>query len=125
MFITTHISTILIVTGAITALPILQFFFPVQVLKLLNKFDIKDDAGLFFARHWGLLAFCIGVLLMYAAWHPELRTPIMLLAALEKAGIVGLVALHWQRPYAKGLIGAAVFDSICVVLYGAYLLRVA
>src|SRR4051812_42904936 len=107
MFISAHISTILIVTGVVTMLPIFQFFFPAQVLKLVNKLDIKDEAGLFFARHWGLLAFCIGALLVYAAWHPELRVPVMLLAAAEKAGIVALVALHRGRPYAKGLIGAA------------------
>lgn len=119
--ISSHIETVLVVTGTITALPLLQFFFPAPVLRLLNKFRIDDEASLFFARHWGMLAFCIGGLLVYAAWHPEVRAPIMLTATLEKAATVGLVAMHWKRPYAKGLYGTALFDLICVLLYGAYL----
>lgn len=121
MFITDHISTILTVTGIVTGLPLLQFFFPAQVIKLLNKLEINDEAGLFFARHWGLLAFCIGALLVYAAGHPEARTPIMLAAMIEKGGIIALAVWHRHRPYAQGLRGAALFDFLCILLYGAYL----
>ena len=52
-----NISLILIVTGAVTMLPILQFLFPAQILKALNKIEIRDEVGVFFARHWGILAF--------------------------------------------------------------------
>lgn len=125
MFITDHISIILMVTGAVTVLPIFQFFFPVQILKILNKLEIHDEAGLFFARHWGILAFSLGALLIYAATHAEARAAIMLFALIEKAGMVALVALHWNRPYTKGLRLAAAFDLICVVLYGVYLTGIA
>jgi hypothetical protein len=49
--VTSNISTILFVTGLVTMLPLLQFLFPAAFLKLLNKIEIKDEAGLFFARH--------------------------------------------------------------------------
>jgi len=121
MFITNHISSILTVTGIITALPIFQFFFPAQVLKNFNKLEIHDEAGLFYARHWGLLAFCIGALLVYAAGHPEARAPIMLFAMIEKMGMVALGVIHRNRPYTQGLRVAVIFDSICLLLYGTYL----
>jgi hypothetical protein len=125
MFIAEHISIILMVTGVLTGLPILQFFFPVQMLKYLNRLTINDEVGLFYARHWGLLAFCIGALLVYAATHPEIRAPIMLFAALEKWGMVALAVMHWKRPYTQGLRLAALFDLICMLLYGAYLANLA
>jgi len=123
MFIADHISLILTITGIVTGLVVLQFFFPKPVLRLLSKLTIEDEAGLFFARHWGLLAFVIGGLLVYAADHAEARTPIMLAAAVEKAGLVALVLLQWNKPFTKGLRLAAVFDGICVSVYAAYLLR--
>ncbi len=121
MIIADHISAILTVTGVVTAAVVLQFFFPVQVLRLLSKVSLHDEAGLFFARHWGLLAFVMGALLVYAADHPEARAPVMLAAAVEKAGLVGLVILHGGRPYTRGLRLAAVFDGVCVLIYGVYL----
>ena len=68
-----NISLILIVTGAVTMLPILQFLFPAQILKALNKIEIRDEVGVFFARHWGILAFVMGGLMFYAGSHPEAR----------------------------------------------------
>ncbi len=121
MLITDHIGAILIVTGIITTLPLLQFFFPVQVLKHLNRLEIHDEAGLFYARHWGLLACSIGVLLIYAASHPEARAPIMLSAMLEKMGIVALGILHRNRPYMQGMRIAVIFDALCSLLYAIYL----
>ena len=121
MLIADHIAPILTVTGIVTGLVVLQFFFPQKVLKLLSKIEMRDEAGIFFARHWGLLAFSMGGLLVYAADHPELRAPVMLFAAIEKAGLVGFVILHAKRPYTQGLRLAAVFDGLCVLMYAAYL----
>lgn len=121
MFIADHIAGILTVTGIITASPILQFFFPRQMLKHLSKLEIHDEAGLFYARHWGLLAFSIGALLIYAASHPEVRGAVMLFAIIEKMGLIAFGVIHRNRPYMQGMRIAVVFDSICVLLYASYL----
>ncbi len=125
MIIADHISAILTVTGVVTAAVVLQYFFPVQVLRLLSKISLQDEAGLFFARHWGLLAFAMGALLVYASYHAEARNAIMLAAAVEKAGLVALVILHGGKPYTRGLRLAAIFDGACVLIYGVYLLGLA
>jgi hypothetical protein len=125
MPISDHISAILYVTGVITSLAVVQYFFPVKFLKLLNQIEIHDEAGLLFARHWGLLAFSLGALLIYAADHPQARTAIMLFALIEKIGLVALIAIHNKRPYTRGLRLTALFDSICSVLYAFYLAGVA
>jgi hypothetical protein len=125
MPISDHISVILYVTGAITSLVVVQYFFPAKVLKLLNQIEIHDEAGLLFARHWGLLAFSLGALLIYAADHPQARAAIMLFALIEKAGLVALIAIHSKRSYTRGLRLTALFDSICCVLYASYLTGIA
>ena len=117
-----HISSILLVTGIVTALPIVQFFAPAPALRLLFKLELRDEGGLFFARHWALLAAAMGGLLIYAAGHPEVRAPIVLAAMLEKAGLVGCIAAGWKQPHTRAMRVTFVFDLACAALYGAWLL---
>ncbi|HEX2685438.1 MAG TPA: hypothetical protein VHN14_02410 [Kofleriaceae bacterium] len=116
-----HFTAILWVTGGFTATPVLQFFAPRQVLAMLYRIELTDEAGVFFARHWGLLAASCGGLLLFAAAHPEVRTAVVTAALVEKAGIVVAFALARRRPFARGLRLVAAFDAACVVLYAAWL----
>ena len=117
-----HFAAVLWVTGAITTVPVLQFFAPKQVLALMYRIELTDEPGLFLARHWGLLAACFGGLLMFAAAHPEVRSAVVAAALVEKAGIVVAFVLVRHRPFAKGLRLAAAFDTACVVLYAMWLI---
>ena len=116
-----YFAHILYVTGVITMLPVLQFLAPTAVLQL-SALQVGDAAGLFHAQHWGLLAFCFGALLVYAARHPPLRRPIVMAAGLEKLGLCVLVVLGWSNPALQGLRPALVIDGLCVILYAWYLL---
>jgi hypothetical protein len=117
-----HFAAVLWVTGAFTtATPLLQFLAPRQVLARMYRIELTDEAGLLFARHWGLLAASIGGLLLFAAGHPELRPAVVTAALVEKAGIVIAFALVRRRPFARGLRVVVAFDSACVVLYAAWL----
>src|SRR5215475_8624835 len=87
MVIGAHIDIILIVTGAITAVALLQFIAPVPMLRMIYGAAPEDEVSLALARHWGLLIFLVGVLLIYAAFHPAVREPTMLLAAIEKIAL--------------------------------------
>jgi hypothetical protein len=117
-----HIGAVLAVTGVITALPVLQFVAPVAGLRMLFKLDLADRGGLFFARHWGLLAAAMGALLLFAAGHPEVRAPVVLAALIEKAGLVALIASQWSEPHTRGMRLTAVFDGATSLLYAAWLL---
>ena len=125
MILSNNLADILLVTGAVTASPILQFLAPALGLKVLFKLAPPESAGGFFTRHWGLMAASFGGLLIYAAHHPEVRAPVMLAAMIEKAGLVGLIAADWKQPHTAGMRLTAVFDSACVVIYGLVLLHVA
>jgi len=116
-----HFAAVLWVTGAITATPVLQFLAPRQVLARMYRIELTDEAGVFLARHWGLLAASIGGLLMFAAAHPELRPAVVTAALVEKAGIVVAFARVHRRPFARGLRMVAAFDTACVLLYAGWL----
>ena len=116
-----NIKIILLATGLITMVPVLQFFAPDWMLQQ-QALTVTDDAGRLFARHWGLVVFCIGALLVYAATNTPARRAIVLAGLIQKLGLVSLVVMHWSNPALQGLHAVAVFDAICVVLYGVYLL---
>jgi hypothetical protein len=116
-----HFAAVLWVTGALTVTPIAQFFAPKLVLARMYQIELTDEAGLFLARHWGLLAASIGGLLLFAAAHPELRPAVVTAALVEKAGIVVAFLLVRNRPFARGLRLVAAFDALCVLLYAIWL----
>ena len=116
-----HFAAVLWVTGAFTMTPVLQFLAPRQILARLYRIELTDEAGLFFARHWGLLAAAFGGLLMFAAAHPALRPAVVTAALVEKAGIVVAFAIVRRSPFARGLRLVVVFDTACVVIYAAWL----
>ncbi len=72
-------------------------------------------------RHWGLLAPSLGALLIYAAWHPELRAPVMLAAGIEKAGLIGLILAAWKKPQTAHMCPIVMFDLVIVSVYAVYL----
>ncbi|MHA6204684.1 hypothetical protein ACXU4B_09695 [Dyella soli] len=116
-----HIGIVLLVSGAFTLLPIVIFLLPAHGTRLLFGVDAADGIGGLLTRHWSLLAPSLGALLIYAAWHPELRVPLMLAAGVEKAGLVGLIVASSKEPYAARLRPIAVFDSVIVLVYAIYL----
>lgn len=115
-----HFDKILYLTGLVTFTPLLQYFLPTVNLGL-SGLVVGDEVGLLFARHWGLLAACFGALLVYAGARPAVRRPIVLAALVEKLGLVALILMAWNAPALAGLHVAALFDGLCVLLYGAYL----
>jgi hypothetical protein len=125
VIITEHIAGILLVTGVVTASPILQFLLPGPGLKVLFQLAPPAEAGGFFTRHWGLIVGGFGALIVYAASHPELRAPLLFVAVIEKAGLVAMIAADWKKPHTAGMRLTAAFDSTCVVLYSLYLLHLA
>ena len=115
------IHIILWVTGGITSLMFLQFLMPKTYLKKMLNIEMEDEAGLFFAGHWGLLAFCMGVLLIWAGFDEALRVPVMLMAGLEKAALAVWIFLNAKKAWTKKILPAAVFDTVCVLIYTSYL----
>src|SRR5215813_206126 len=87
--IATHIELILIVTGAATATMLTQFFAPLPVLRLIYGEAPTDRISVALARHWGLLIFCVGALLIYAVYPTLSRPPCFGGCALRVISLIG------------------------------------
>ncbi len=89
-----YIKPILVITGIATASMIAAFFAPALVLDQLFAAAPTDAVSLAVMRHWGLLVFCFGALLIWAAYRRELRKPVLVLTVVEKiALVIGLLLL--------------------------------
>src|SRR5499427_10481064 len=99
---------------------IVQFVAPSWTLRHTFGEVPSGTLSIILARHWGLLLFCVGMLLVYSAFHPPLRQPAVVLASVEKAGFVACVfgtSLR-QRPIAA-IMAAGV--AVMVLVYVLYL----
>jgi hypothetical protein len=115
-----HIDIILMITGALTAIALLQFIAPVAMLRMIYGGAPTDEVSLALARHWGLLIFLIGALLIYAALHPAVRAPATILAAVEKIALgAGVFGTSLRKRPAAAAIAAG--DSLIALLYVLYL----
>jgi hypothetical protein len=80
-----QIEWILLITGVATAGALVLFLAPATMMKMLFGRAPSDALALFIARHWGLLICLVGALLIYAAYHAEVRVPALIVAIAEKA----------------------------------------
>jgi hypothetical protein len=83
-----HIELILLITGLATAGGLVVFLAPAVMMRMLFGQAPCDAASVFIVRHWGLLVCLVGALLVYAAYHAEVRAPTLIVAIVEKAAIV-------------------------------------
>jgi hypothetical protein len=119
--ISSNIEAILIITGVVTATMIAQFVAPSWTLRHAFGEVPTGTVGFVLARHWGLLLFCVGMLLVYSAFHATLRQPAVVLASVEKAGFAACVFGSPLRQRRIPSIMAA-GDALMVVIYLLYLL---
>jgi hypothetical protein len=118
--ITSNIEVILIVTGVLTATMLVQFVAPSWTLRHTFGEVPTGTVSIVLARHWGLLLFSVGMLLVYSAFHPMVRQPAVVAASIEKAGFVACVfgtSLR-QKPIASMM---ATGDALMTVVYVLFL----
>src|SRR5215831_4088082 len=115
-----HIELILLITGLATAGVLMQFLVPVPVMKVLFGQAPSDALSLLIARHWGLLVCLVGALLIYAAYHAEVRVPTRINAIVEKVALVlGLLISPFRRR--PTVLAVALADAGMSALYVMYL----
>ena len=117
---TSSIVPILVVSGAATAGAIVLFLAPEPLLRLVFGVDAADGLTIFFARYIGLLVFLFGCLLVYCAFNPATRAPVLVAASTEKLVFVALVAMG-KAKRTPLLTTAAIADALFATLYVLYL----
>jgi hypothetical protein len=95
-----HVELILIITGLATAGALAIVVAPVPMIRAVFGQAPADPLGLIIARHWALLIFLVGGLIVYAAYRPEIRVPTLIVAVVEKAAFAAamLTSPFRRRP---------------------------
>ncbi len=115
MMLESQTGAILIVTGAITLLAAAAVVAPAAVLRTVFGSTKPDFVARPVTRHWGLLVALFGALLVYAGYHPEVRAPVMLAAAIEKLGVAAIFGFVVpRRPLLLAIIAG---DAAMAILY--------
>jgi len=120
-FIGTTIRGFLIVFGLATCLPILiAANLPFANDQLFSGLLDPSPASAPGLRHWGMMVFGIGVLMIVSAFRPWLRFETMVFSAVEKAFMVYLVLSSLGQPWAKAYFVGASIDFTIVVYSVVY-----
>jgi hypothetical protein len=117
-----QIELILLITGLATAGAVVLFVAPVTMMKLLFGQVPSDALSLFIVRHWGLLICVVGALLIYAAYHAEVRVPALFVAIAEKVAFaLGMfISPFRSRP---AVLVVALADASMAAVYLLYLIN--
>src|SRR5215470_1155281 len=111
------IGWILVTSGIITpAAGLAALLFPNLFLQL--GFQVKSPASstVFFVRHWGVLIFAVATLIVYSAYSPAVRVPVLATAAIEKFAI-GLLIFFGPMQRTTAMTAIALGDGAFAVLY--------
>jgi len=115
------IGSILLVSGIITAgAGLVATLFPRLFLRF--GFGVESPIGslVFFVRHWGVLISAVGALIVYSAYVPTVRAPVLAAAAMEKLAI-GLLTFFGPMKRTTAMTAMAIGDGAFGILYVAYL----
>jgi hypothetical protein len=116
-----QIELILVLTGLATTSALVLFLSPVTMMRMLFGQAPSDALSILIVRHWGLLIGLVGTLLIYAAYHAEIRIPTLIVAIVEKAAFalgVFLSPFH-RRPT---VFVMALADAGMAAVYLVYLI---
>ena|SRR5205823_5512352 len=113
---TAQIEWILLLTGLATAGALVLCLAPVTMMRILFGEAPSDMLSLLIVRHWGLLVGLVGVLLIYAAYHPDARVPTLTVAITEKVAFaLGVFTSPFRcRPV---VVGMALTDTSMAAVY--------
>ena len=115
-----QVELILLITGLATAGAAALALAPVPVMRLIFGQSPADPLGRNIVRHWGLLIFLVGGLIVYAAYHPEIRVPTLIVGVVEKAALVIGILISPLRGRPAALV-VALADAGMAALYVAVL----
>lgn len=119
--ITRHIKWIMLVSGALTCTMFYAALAPQAALDASFGDALHGPLAEIVVRNWGVLITLIGALLIYGAFVPSSRAPIVLIAGASKLAFVSLVLAFGAR-YLDHQVGVAVLiDALTVVLFAVYL----
>ncbi len=118
-FIVAEFKWIMLVGGLVTLTMLQAAVAPRAAFRMMFGDEPADPLALLLARNWGVLIALTGAMLVWGAFHPEVRTLVLLVAGTSKTTFIGLVASH--PPFRRKAVVALIVDGLLVALFALYL----
>ena len=117
------IRTIMVVSGLITCSMIYAAVAPEAAMRSTFGQTLTGPVAEIIVRTWGAMITLLGASLIYGAFRPAVRSPVLVVAAISKAIFVSLLLVYGRETFAHGAGVAVWVDGAMVVLYVIYLAR--
>src|SRR5262249_2762339 len=114
-FIGATIRWFLIVAGVATSSALLFAIDANLITPMLGGLVDYTPSSVPILRHWGIMVFGIGALMVVGAFRPWLRFETMLFSTVEKAFLVYLFISNLGQPWGMGYLFMFMLDSTIVV----------
>lgn len=115
---------VLLVCGLLTFSMIQAVFAPRATMRAYFGEALDSKAADLLVRNWGFLLAAGGVLLIYAAFMPDVRPLALIFVGATKLAFIALVLIA-GRAFLKKQAGLAIaIDGVMVALFATYLLAV-
>lgn len=115
------IKWIMLVSGVLTCTMVYAAIAPHAMLQSTFGETLEGPLGELIVRNWGALIFLVGGMLIYGAFHEEVRGLVLVVAGASKVVFVALVLATGGR-YTSGQAGLSIaVDAFMVMLFTAYL----
>lgn len=118
-FIVAEFKWIMLAGGLVTLTMLQAAVAPRAAFRMMFGDAPADPLALLLARNWGVLIALTGAMLVWGAFHPEVRTLVLLVAGTSKLTFIGLVLSH--PPYRRKALVPLVVDGLLMALFALYL----
>jgi hypothetical protein len=114
-FIARTLKPFLVVAGLLTGVTVV-FALDFELFRPMFR-DLVDytPASVPALRHWGIMVFGIGMLMVAAAFRAWLRFETMVYVIIEKAFLLYLFVRDLNEPWAMGYVGPVALDTVIVI----------
>ncbi len=117
-----HIRWVMLVCGLLTATMVHVAVAPDAALQSTFGETVQGPLAHLLARSWGTLVALVGMMLIYGAFVPPVRSLVLAVAGLSKAIFVALVLAEGGRYLGERAGVAVVTDSLMVLVFLWYLI---
>ncbi len=119
-----NISRLMTVSGALTLTMLYATFAPEAATQSNFGESLTGPVASVVVRNWGALIALMGVMLLYGARNPAVRSFALTIAGVSKAIFIALVLAQGGRFLAYQAGVAIAVDAIMVLVFAAYLLAI-
>ena len=113
---------VLVAAGVLTFTMIQAVFAPRATMRAFFGEAPESAVADLLMRNWGALVAAGGVLLIYAAFNPAIRPPVLIYVGAGKLVFIALVLMQGGAFLRKQAGIAIIVDGVMVALFAAYLL---